>query len=317
MTEQTKTIQGFDPRAFADNLAGQAREVLPKNISKDDADFVIKIVHDFCVMSGEALAADTSVELDADQASFITQIIGEWTFHKSIDLAKAGIDISLREPVLHKVAFTVFEVAKNAIIKRMPSDQVLSLVEHQVTKSFKAAIDELQSKGALDEELTKNALSQSNIDEMAKEEIKKETPHVAMSDTKILKLASLAFLIRNFSTERIKSIISKFEKNEAEVLVQYLKMQDLDKRINPNITAKCLQDMKKHLPEPKVISYNRCFYELVQIAKKIKKERVLLILKEERTLIKDYAISPYTNKKTDLPPLVANLVNKHLKEYIK
>ncbi len=63
-----------------------------------------------------------------------------------------------------------------------------------------------------------------------------------MSDAKILKLASLALLIKNFPAEKIKNIISKFNKPEAQVLIQYLKMPDLENKVDSDITARCITE---------------------------------------------------------------------------
>ena len=207
-----RKIEGFDHKAFAKNLAGQAGQVVPEDIAPEDKKFVVDIVYKFCFLSGDALIKDETITLDAPQASLITQFIGEWSFHKSIDLIRSKIDPSLREGILQRVAFTVFEIAKQAVIKRMPQEQIIPLVEHHVNVCFKQALDDLKKKGILDDKAEQNALSQSNIDAMAQSQAQEEAIGADMSDTKILKLASLALLIRNFPDAKIKSILSKFNK---------------------------------------------------------------------------------------------------------
>ena len=81
-----RKIEGFDHKAFAKNLAGQAGQVVPEDIAPEDKKFVVDIVYKFCFLSGDALIKDETITLDAPQASLITQFIGEWSFHKSIDL---------------------------------------------------------------------------------------------------------------------------------------------------------------------------------------------------------------------------------------
>ena len=115
-----RVIQGFDQKAFAKNLAMEASQVIPGNISEADRKFVVEIIHKFCLLCGDALVKDEKYNLNAQQASMITQFIGEWTFHKSIDLINGGIAPELREGVLQKVAFTFFEIAKQAISKNFP-----------------------------------------------------------------------------------------------------------------------------------------------------------------------------------------------------
>ena len=116
--ENTIGIENFNPEEFANNLAEQARELVPPEFPQEEQDFIVTYVKNFCIMSGDALVKDLSVKLDAEQASFITQIIGEWTFHKSVDLIRGGINVEFREEILKKVAFTVFEICKTAILNK-------------------------------------------------------------------------------------------------------------------------------------------------------------------------------------------------------
>ncbi len=314
MANEQKGIAGFNPQDFAKNLAGQAGQVIPADISAADKKFIIDIVYKFCVLSGDALTKDTALNLDAAQASLITQFIGEWSFHKSIDLLRAKVNPALREGILQRVAFTVFEIAKQAVVKKMPQEQIIPLVEHHVNTCFKQAIEDLKSKGQLDEKVSDNVLHQSNIDSMAKTEVEKETVGADMSDAKILKLASLALLIKNFPAEKIKNIISKFNKPEAQVLIQYLKMPDLENKVDSDITARCITEIRKTLPEPKIVTYDRCFRKLCKIVKNSDKNSISNIIKEERPVIKDFVLSAYTKDEAVIPARVAAIICKYLEE---
>jgi len=314
LANEQKGIAGFNPQDFAKNLAGQAGQVIPADISTADKKFIIDIVYKFCVLSGDALTKDTALNLDAAQASLITQFIGEWSFHKSIDLLRAKVNPALREGILQRVAFTVFEIAKQAVVKKMPQEQIIPLVEHHVNTCFKQAIEDLKSKGQLDEKVSDNVLHQSNIDSMAKTEVEKETVGADMSDAKILKLASLALLIKNFPAEKIKNIISKFNKPEAQVLIQYLKMPDLENKVDSDITARCITEIRKTLPEPKIVTYDRCFRKLCKIVKNSDKNSISNIIKEERPVIRDFVLSAYTKDEAVIPARVAAIICKHLEE---
>lgn len=315
--ENTIGIENFNPEEFAQNLADQASELVPQEFPDEEKEFIVTYVKNFCMMSGDALSKDLSVHLDSEQASFVTQIIGEWTFHKSVDLIRSHIDVNFREEILKKVAFTVFEICKTAIINKMPPDQILMIVEQHVGKSYKEALEDLNKKGVLDSKMVDNALKQSNIDQMAKEEIKKEMPHVGMSDAKILKLASLAFLIKNFPKDKIASIIAGFDKDESAVLLQYIKMDNLEEKLNPDIAARCLNDMKSYLPTPKRISYERCYMDLAKLAKFFTKEQFEEILTDERKMVREYAKGPFSGDAKQIPAMVAYNINNYLKEKLR
>ena len=217
------------------------------------------------------------------------------------------------------MAFTVFEIAKQAVVKKMPQEQIIPLVEHHVNTCFKQAIEDLKAKGALDEKVSNDALHQSNIDSMAKTEAEKEsagTVGANMSDAKILKLASLALLIKKFPPAKIKNIITKFNKPEAQVLIQYLKMPDLEAKVDKDITARCISEIRQALPEPKIISFERCYKKLCKIVKNSDKNTISNIIKDERPQIKDFVLSPFVKDEVIIPAKVAAVVCKYLEEKI-
>lgn len=311
-------IKTFNFEAFAKDLSSQASQVIPNDISKPDKDFVVEIIYRFCVMAGDALVKEENSKLNAQEASLVTQFIGEWIFHKSIDLIRAKIDPQYREGVLQKVAFTVFDIAKKAVEKQIPQEQLISLVEAQVKKSFTKAMEDLKNRGVISEQLTQNALTQSNIDAMAQEQVKEETMTniAAMSDEKIIKLASLAILMKNFSSEKIKNILQKFNKPEREVLIKYLKMPDLEEKLDTKATMRCFEEMKSALPETVTISYDKAYKKMCKIVKNSDKNQILNIIENERPNIKEYVLSCYDNKRKKLPAHIANIISKYLEENV-
>ncbi len=311
-------VKTFNFEAFAKDLSNQASQVIPNDISKPDKAFIVEIIYRFCVMAGDALVKEENSKLSAQEASLVTQFIGEWIFHKSIDLIRAKIDPQYREGVLQKVAFTVFDIAKKAVEKQIPQEQLISLVEAQVKKSFTKAMEDLKNRGVISEQLTQNALSQSNIDAMAQEQIREETMTdiACMSDEKIIKLASLAILMRNFSSEKMKSILQKFNKPEREVLIKYLKMPDLEEKLDTKATMRCFEEMKNALPEAVVISYDKAYKKLCKIVKNSDKNQILNMIENERPNVKEYVLSCYNQKRKKIPAYIADVISKYLEENV-
>ena len=162
-------IDGFDYKGFAASMSEQAKELVPAEMEDFQKDYIVKTLGNFTLLAGEALYNDTSLNLNADQAVFITQIIAEWSYHKSIDLIHSGILPEYWDGIMQKIAFTIFEVAKQAVIKKIPQDQLLQAVEHHVVKVYKQSIEELEQKGVIDKETKDRAENQSNIDAMAQQ----------------------------------------------------------------------------------------------------------------------------------------------------
>ena len=220
-------------------------------------------------MAGDALINEKDSKLTAQEASLVTQFIGEWIFHKSIDIIRAQIEPQYREGILQKIAFTVFDIAKKAIENKIPQEQLINLVEAQVKKCFTKAMNDMKERGIINEQTQKNALSQSNIDTMAIEQVEEETRHdiSCMSDKKLIKLASFAILIRNFPMDKLKNVLQKFDKPERDVLIKYLKMPDLEEKLDLRATMKCFEEIKNTLPEVVVISYDKAYSKMCKIIK--------------------------------------------------
>lgn len=162
-------IEGFDYKAFAENMAEQATQLVPADLQDFEREYIVKTLGNFTMVAGEALANDSSLNLNAEEAIFITQIIAEWSFHKSIDLVHSGILPEYWDSIMQKIAFTIFEVAKQGFIRKVPQEQLLQAVEHHVVKVYKQCIEELEQKGIINEETKNRAESQSNIDAMAQQ----------------------------------------------------------------------------------------------------------------------------------------------------
>ena len=162
-------IEGFDYKDFAASMSEQAKDLVPPDLEDFQKEYIVKTLGNFTLLAGEALYNDESLNLNAEQAVFITQIIAEWSYHKSIDLVHSGILPQYWDSIMQKIAFTIFEVAKQAVIRKIPQDQLLQAVEHHVVKVYKQSIEELEQKGIIDAEIKNRAENQSNIDAMAQQ----------------------------------------------------------------------------------------------------------------------------------------------------
>lgn len=158
-------IQGFDYKGFAQSMYSQAQELVPPYIDAQGKEYICSTLLKFANIAGEAL--DNSGEFNADQAMFITQVIAEWTFHKSVDLVNSGIPRQYWDPTMQKIAMVIFEIAQNAQRQNVPAEHALAAIEQQVRKVYTDCMEELKSKNLIDEGLLEKAVSQSNIDAMA------------------------------------------------------------------------------------------------------------------------------------------------------
>lgn len=347
-------IEGFDYKGFAANMAEQAKELVPKELQDREKEYIVKTLGNFTLLAGEALYNDTQLNLTVDQAVFITQVIAEWSFHKSIDLVHSGILPQYWDSIMQKIAFTIFEVAKQAVIRKIPQDQLLQAVEHHVVKVYNSSIEELQKKGIIDEEVKNRAESQSNIDAMAKaaqeeqmkqkqaaaeeaernmqeaekrrEEKRKQRRHekqaaAAVSQpqgisTKQMKLMSLALVLKILSQDKVTTILNKFDSNDSLAISQYMNMADLESHLDGDLVSDCLKEIKNYLPVKRKLTKENVLGDLLRIYKANPRERIEKIIKNERPLVKRFIAQAYDGEYSGLPLKVAGIVAQYIEDSI-
>ena len=346
-------IEGFDYKGFATNMAEQAKELVPQELEDREKEYIVKTLGNFTLLAGEALYNDQQLNLNAEQAVFITQIIAEWSFHKSIDLIHSGILPQYWDSIMQKIAFTIFEVAKQAVIRKIPQDQLLQAVEHHVIKVYNQSIEELQQKGLIDEETKNKAESQSNIDAMAQQaqaeqdRLKQEQAAEAEKarqekeqrranrkqareqaanrqpvsipqgiTNKQMKLMSLALVLKLMSQDKVTTILNKFDSNDSLAISQYMNMADLESHLDGDLVTDCLKEMKEYLPIKRKLTKENVLGDLLRIYREIPRERIEKVIKNERPLVKRFIAQAYDGEYSDLPLKVAGIVAQYIEESV-
>lgn len=330
-------IKGFNYQEFAQNLTMQAQELVPQDFSDPEKQYVVNTLLNFSTLAGEALYNDTESNFNADQAMMITQIIAEWSFHKSVDLVRSGIPQEYWDPVMQKIAFTIFEIAKQTFRQGMPQEQILQLIEHHVKKTYVDAITELKDKGAIDEGLMEQAARQSNIDammqqmneEQAQQEAMQEggyqdgnyaqqstagTPSQPVSSPKIMKLATVALLFQKMKQEKVQSLLNKFNPDDAQTVIKYMGMPDLSAKVSVGTAIKCLNEIKTNLPKPQELSPSKIVARLKEVTAGLDKKQLESMLQMERMKVRRLVFNALEGEFYDVAPKVANIIATHIQE---
>ena len=339
-------IEGFDYKEFAKNLAQQALELLPPEFNDDQKNYVANTLLNFSTLAGEALYNDTQLNFNLDQAVMITQIIAEWSFHKSVDLIRSGIPRQYWDAIMQKIAYTIFEIAKNAFGQGLPQEQCLQLIEHHVKKTYIDCIVELKDKNLIDDNLMEIAANQSNIDEMVQNQAVQETteqpeaqpqteqstmppvktdtavqlPSNGMklgSDPKVLKLATLAMLFRRIQQDKVQTILNKFDANDAHSVIKFMRIDDLDNKVDAGAAIRCLQEIRMSLPVTQADITSAVVLEKMQnIAQYLDRSHLEQKLRLERPKVKRFVFTALEGEYFELPPKVANIIATHIEDSV-
>ena len=352
-------IQGFDYKGFAENLALQAKDLVPPDFDENQKAYVTNTLLNFSMLAGEALYNDNELGFNADQATMITQIIAEWAYHKSVDLVRSGIPQPYWDPIMQKIAFTIFEIAKQTFKQGLPQDQILQLIEHHVQKTYLESIAELKDKNLIDDNLMEKASKQSNIDAMmqqmqesgevaaaaaAQEVAQQQAPPPAPVQTppvpaagqtgvpavqeeagvpappkkspyappKLLKLVTLALLLKRVDEEKVQSILERFDQDVAGTVIKYMYVDGLEEQVDPTLTMKCLDDIAEEMPGATEINKNHLVEKVKQIAELYDKAKLEQMLQLERQKVRRFVFNALEGEYYDIPPRVANVIATHL-----
>ena len=344
-------IEGFDYKGFAESMSEQAKELVPKDLQPEQQEYIVKTLGNFTMLAGEAIYNDESLNINADQAVFITQIIAEWSFHKSIDLIHSGIDPQFWDSIMQKIAFTIFEVAKQGVIREVPQEQLLQAVEHHVVKVYKKCIEDLQKRGMINESVKEQAESQSNIDEMARkaaeEQIKQKEAPLEEADNRRkeiqkrreevrkqrklekemeatagcvtkrqMKLMALAMLLKIMPRDKSANIIKDFDGNDKKLLNHYMSIANLESLLDGDILLTCLREMKDSLPIKRTLSTDTIMRDLLRLYKSNTRDKIEKIIKNERPLVKRFISQAYDGEYSGLPIKVAGIVAQYVEDSI-
>lgn len=333
-------IEGFNYQEFAQNLTAQAQELVPQDFAPNDKQYVVNTLLNFSTLAGEALYNDTESNFSADQAMMITQIIAEWAFHKSVDLIRSGIPQEFWDSVMQKIAFTIFEVAKQAFKQSIPQDQMLQLIEHHVKKTYVDAIAELKDKGFIDEALMEQASSQSNIDAMMQQMSEDQQlaeqvqnggippeqsgaadmpsggsqPQQGSTSSKIMKLATVALLFQKMKQEKVQSLLDKFNPEDAQTVIKYMGMPNLGDRVSVNTALKCLNEIRTSIPKAQDLTPSKIVLKLQKVTEGIERRQLESMLQTERMKVKRLVFNALEGEYYDVPPKVANIIAAHIQD---
>lgn len=330
-------IEGFDYQQFADEMAKQAAELVPQELNDMQRNYIVKTIANFTKMAGEALYNDTSLNFNADQAILISQIIAEWSFHKSIDLVHSRILPEYWDGIMQKIAFTIFEVAKQAIVRGIPQDQMLQAIEHHVNKAYIAGLEMLEKKNLISAEMKEHAAKQSNIDDMAKkvqeEEIATQQQAAAQASQpvpaqqasrpapikasgKAMKLLSVALLLKVLSQDKVVTILNKFSQEDTQAITQYMQAPDLEAQLDADVACQCLKEMREYLPKKPKLSEDAILRHLQRSFDRTSRDNVEKLIKHERPFVKRFISSAYDEDYYNIPLRVAGVIAQYVQDSI-
>ncbi len=320
-------IEGFNYKEFAADMAKQAVTILqqqsdnavPEAVSPQNIKIISESIKRLCIMAGEALNNDANIKFTANQAAWIVQLIAEQTFHKHIDMINGKIPEQARSSVINPIVSNVFSTAKLAIIKKMPTEQVVDVIEKKVKNIYAEELQKLIKKGILTQDQYEYAVNMSNAENMVNmneeqeklENIQKNPAAApAPNDKKVLKLAAMAILLKKLPKEKAEAILNSFSKEDVIHITNYMKMRDIENKIDHKLIIKSLNEIKQLIPEPETVNVEKILKHYRKTIKTARLDTLSRLAMYERDNVKDFILdSRFPAANVFSPMVIQSLVN--------
>ena len=92
-----------------------------------------------------------------------------------------------------------------------------------------------------------------------------------------------------------------------------MQMNDLETRLDPNVSIQFLKEIKTHLPEPKQLSPSKIIERIEKAIKGCENPQKLQeMLKKERPMVKKFIQCAYEGEFYEIPIRIANIVAQHV-----
>lgn len=156
----------FDYKQFANHIAENLSRIAPNNIEENTKNKIIKRVIDYALLSGDALDNDDECYTTTEKI-FILKSVAKWTFYKSIDITRAGLEEKFHDEILQNIAFYAYEIAKQGSIKSVQKEKIAQAIELGINKEFANEIKELHEQKQIPYETYLKAQNESFIEEIA------------------------------------------------------------------------------------------------------------------------------------------------------
>ncbi len=309
-------ITALNTQEFGQDLAKQALQYIPSDISEEQKKYIADKVFQFSIIAGNHLIEKFNDQFDDGQAKVVIQFIGEWTFHKGVDLIRAKVPSEHWDGLLQQIAFSSLQTAIQCHLEKQDTNKIASIIENQVAVTYEALIKDLAKTGAIKDEDIQSIITESNVDKMAKE-TEGKVPNDNEETT--LKYAALAIILKKLRPEKAESIMNTFGEEERLKIDQYLKIDNIEQKLDPSLINQYLSELKKVLSVISKPNSIELIKSIKNLGAKHREENLINTVSYERLKVLNYienCLFDTTSKTLQLEfsPYIAKILYSYLQE---
>ena len=186
----------------------------------------------------------------------------------------------------------------------------------QAQEEQQKAQEEAQAKAVEDAEAEQKRKEEKRAKRQAERQSNDAIAKINGISNKQMKLMTLAMVLKLLSQDKVTTILNKFDSNDSLTISQYMNMADLESKLESDIIANCLKDIRDILPIKRKLTKENVILDMKDIYAVHSREKVEKILKNERPIVKRFVSQAYDGEYGDLPLHVAGVVTEYISENV-
>jgi hypothetical protein len=117
--------------------------------------------------------------------------------------------------------------------------------------------------------------------------------------------------------DKVQNILNTFEDDDAQKVIQYMQIPNLEQKVGTANALRCLQEIKTNLPQNTDLTPSKVVLSIKKIAEKYTPKQIENILVKERLGVKRLVFNAIEGEFYDkIPPKVASIVATHLRDSV-
>ena len=148
----------------------QAGLYLPSHYKDSEKRLVLKAIEYYSTKAASFISDKKNI--DTQSKYYFVQIVGEWTFHKTVDFINSKLPIKYFKKLLQANYEGITSLAYEKFEEKLPLEKILETVEFKVKDVWTAEILQLKKSGSISNERSLIALTRDNFIDLYQEKSK-------------------------------------------------------------------------------------------------------------------------------------------------
>ena len=117
--------------------------------------------------------------------------------------------------------------------------------------------------------------------------------------------------------EQVQTILEHFDQEDAGTVIKYMYVDNLEEKVDPNVTMKFLDEIAENLPQAIEVNKKRIVERVKKVAGEMGRTRMENLLQRERQKVRQFVFNAVEDEfYKGVSPKIANIIATHLEHSV-